>query len=100
MEHKPVRRSFDRQFKIDAVHLITEGGRRATEVARDLGISVNVLYRWKKQLTEDSQNAFPGKGFLKAEDAEFKRVLRENEVLKQERDILKKALAIFSTRRV
>ena len=59
------RRKYDRQFKIEAVRLVTEEGRRATEVARNLGIHVNLIYLWKKQLAEDPQEAFPGHGNLK-----------------------------------
>ena len=61
------RRKYDRQFKTEAVRLVTESGRRAAEVARDLGIHVNLIYLWKKQLAEDPQEAFPGLGKLKPE---------------------------------
>jgi putative transposase len=114
MDEKRIRRSFDREFsewspsdKLDAVRLINEEGRTAAEVARDLGISVNVLYKWRRQLTQDPNNAFPGKGFLsewspsdKPDEVEFKRVLRENEILKQERDILKNLGHILNSTRM
>jgi transposase len=90
------RRKHDRQFKIEAVRLVTAGGRRAAEVARDLGIHVNLIYLWKKQLAEDPQEAFPGLGKLKPLEAEFRRLKRELADAKEERDILKKALAYFS----
>ena len=92
------RRKYDRQFKIAAVRLVTAGGRKAAEVARDLGIHVNLIYLWKKQLSEDPQEAFPGLGNLKASDAELRKLERELADVKEERDILKKALAIFSKR--
>ena len=92
------RRKYDRQFKLEAVRLVTKDGRRAAEVARDLGIHVNLIYLWKKQLVEDPQEAFPGLGNLKASDAEFRKLERELADVKEERDILKKALAIFSKR--
>ena len=92
------RRKYDRQFKIEAVRLVTEDGRRAAEVARDLGIHVNLIYLWKKQLSEDPQEAFPGLGNLKASAAELRKLERELADVKDERDILKKALAIFSKR--
>jgi len=79
--------------------LVTEDGRRATEVARNLGIHVNLIYLWKKQLAEDPKEAFPGLGRLKASEAELRTLQRELSDVKEERDILKKALAIFSKKR-
>jgi len=97
MESEQVRRRrFDKQFKMDAVRLVTEGGRRVTEVARDLGISVNAIYHWKWQLTKDGESAFPGKGHLKPEDEELRRLRKELADVKEERDILKKAIAYFT----
>jgi len=93
------RRKYDREFKIEAVRLVTEDGRRATEVARKLGIHVNLIYLWKKQLAEDPKEAFPGLGRLKASEAELRTLQRELSDVKEERDILKKALAIFSKKR-
>jgi len=93
------RRKYDRQFKIEAVRLVTEDGRKATEVARNLGIHVNLIYLWKKQLSKDPIEAFPGLGNLKSSDAELRKLQRELADVKEERDILKKALAIFSKKR-
>jgi transposase len=90
------RRTYDRTFKIEAVRLITEGGRRTAEVARDLGIHENLLYKWRQQFLDDTNHAFPGTGHLKPADEELRRLQRELEDVKEERDILKKALAIFS----
>ena len=93
------RRKYDRQFKIEAIRLVTEDGRKATEVARNLGIHVNLIYLWKKQLAEDPKEAFPGLGNLKSSDAELRKLQRELADVKEERYILKKALAIFSKKR-
>ncbi len=93
------RRKYDRQFKIEAVRLVTEDGRKVTEVARNLGIHANLIYLWKKQLAEDPKEAFPGLGNLKSSDAELRQLQRELADVKEERDILKKALAIFSKKR-
>ena len=90
------RRSFSREFKLEAVRLVTEGGLSLSKAARDLGVGESVLGRWKKQLAEDPEEAFPGKGHLKSQDEELRRLRRENEILRQERDILKKAVGIFS----
>ena len=94
MAHK--RRSFSREFKLESVALMTEGGISVAPASRDLGISESVLGRWKRQFTEDPTEAFPGKGRLRSQDEELARLRRENEVLRQERDILKKAVGIFS----
>lgn len=90
------RRKFDVEFKREAVRLITSGGRKVSEVARDLGISDNLLSRWKQQLTSDPAHAFPGKGRLKPDDEELRRLKKQLADVTEERDILKKALAIFS----
>ena len=83
---------FDWDFKLSAVKMVTEGGHKVTEVARSLDIDVNRLYLWKKQLGDNGDKAFPGKGHL-TELAALRRQLREVEM---ERDILKKAVGIFS----
>ena len=90
------RRSFSREFKVEAVRLVTEGGLSLSQAARDLGVVESVLGRWKKQLDEDPVEAFPGQGHLKSQDEELRRLRRENEILRQERDILKKVVGIFS----
>jgi transposase len=64
--------------------------------ARDLGVAESALWRWKKQLEEDPGGAFPGKGKLKPQDEEVRLLRRENALLRQELDILKKAVGIFS----
>jgi len=93
------RRSFDRAFKVEAVRLVIEEGRTAAAVARELGIGVNLLHRWKRQLTDNGSDAFPGKGHQPAEQDELRRLRRELGDVTEERDILKKAIAVFSDRR-
>jgi len=66
------------------------------QVSRDLGIGQNVLQRWKQQFTADPVQAFPGQGHLKPEAEELRQLRLENARLRQERDILKKAIAICS----
>ena len=90
------RRKFTKEFKEEAVRLIVDEGRRTTEVSRELGVGVNSLDRWKRKYAEGKIEPFPGKGRLSQEDAELRRLKREHEVLRMERDILKKAAAIFS----
>lgn len=92
-------RSYDRSFKIEAVRLVVDEGRPLARVARELGIHENQLYRWKKKFLAEGSEAFPGTGHQTAEQAELHRLRRENADLREERDILKKAIAIFSPRK-
>ena len=89
---KGKKKRFDREFKMSAVKMVTEGGHKAAEVARSLGIDANRLYLWKMQFGDNGDKAFVGKGHL-SEMAALRRKLREVEM---ERDILKKAVGIFS----
>ncbi len=93
------RRTFTQEFKEDAVRLVTERGVSVAHAAQDIGIHENTLHKWIRQYRADPDEAFPGKGRLKPKDEEFRRLQRENAVLKEERDILKKALGIFSKHR-
>ena len=90
------RRRFTKEFKLEAVRLIVEEGRRISELARELGVGENLLGRWKKKSEEGEIDPFPGKGRLSPEDEELRRLRRENKRLRMEHEILKKAVAIFS----
>lgn len=90
------KRIIDKEFKIEAIRLASEPGNTQAGIERDLGISSGIISRWKKELLKNGEQAFPGKGHLKPEDDELRRLKRENERLRRERDILKKAVAIFS----
>jgi transposase len=94
-----VLKQYSRDFKIEAVRLLETSGKSASELERELGIGKGNLSRWRRKLAEDDQGAFPGHGRLPPEQEEFRRLKRENEILRQERDILKKAIAIFSERK-
>ena len=93
---KKKRKSYSREFKLEAVGLITKKGYSIAEASRNLGIEYSVLRRWKTQLGGDPQYAFPGKGNLKAPDEGVRRLKRKLERVTEERDILKKALAYFA----
>ena len=93
---KAGRRTFTREFKLEAVRLSMEEGRAGSDVAKELGIHPNVLYRWRKEFLEDSEDSFPGQGKLKASDEEVARLRREVALLREDREILKKALVFFS----
>ncbi len=89
-------RRYTREFKIEAVRLSEEDERSVAEVARELGIHPNNLYKWRAQFAEEGEEAFPGKGHLSSQDEELRQLRRENMRLREERDILKKAVIFFS----
>ena len=89
------RKNYSKQFKIDAVKLVTEQGYKVSEAARNLGIHHTSLRNWKKQLETDGNQSFPGKGFISPEKEELYRLHKENKRLRMEREILKKAAAFF-----
>ena len=74
MEGDRKRKTYDKEFKLDAVRLIVEEGRSVASVARDLGVNENSLHHWKKKYAEDGKEAFPGHGKLKPEDEELRRL--------------------------
>lgn len=90
------RKTYSREFKVETVKLITERGENVSQVALDMGIHENTLYKWIRELSAKPEEAFPGKGHMASEAEELHRLKKENERLKMERDILKKAMAIFS----
>jgi len=89
------RKHYSKQFKIDAVKLVTEQGYKVSEAARNLGLHHSSLKRWKKQLETNGNQAFPGKGHMTSEKEELYRLRKENKRLRMEREILKKATAFF-----
>lgn len=90
------RRRFTREFKIETVKLVTTGDNSVTQIAEDLGIHPNTLYKWTRQYSDKPQDAFPGTGHMTPDAEMIRQLKRENDRLKMERDILKKAMAIFS----
>ena len=90
------RRKFSREYKLEAVKMVKERGVALKQVARDLDLNENMLRRWVREFGEDPQDAFPGLGQMKPEQAEIARLQREVAKLKMERDILKKAAGYFA----
>jgi len=90
------RRSFTREFKLEAVRLVKERGVSVAQAARDLDVHGNMLRKWIRDFEADPQQAFPGQGQMKPEQLEIERLRREVIKLKAERDILKKAAAYFA----
>ena len=92
----PNRRQFAKEFKVNAVRMIGRDGRSAASVARDLGVDPNVLYRWKQDLSQHKEEAFPGHGRLMAQEEELRKLRRELSRLQEENQILKKTIGYFS----
>jgi transposase len=88
--------TFDKNFKQEAVRLVQTSGKSQRQVAEDLGIAMSTLSRWCSEMATNGDRAFVGSGNQQPEAEELRRLRRENDILRQERDILKKALAIFS----
>jgi transposase len=89
------RRQFTDAFKSEAVRLTQELGRPVAQVARELGISDNVLYRWRTEQRQVEAQGRTRQG-VRAEQDELTRLKRENEMLRKERDFLKRAAAFFA----
>ena len=96
MGRQKKRRQFAREFKLEAVKQVVEGGRPIVEVAKSLGLSRVVLSRWKKAFQKEGAVAFPGKGKQTPENAEIARLKRELADSRQDVEILKKAAAYFA----
>lgn len=90
------RRTYPKEFKVEAVQLVVERGRTMADVARSLGIRDKLLSKWKQQYGEQASEAFPGHGKRNAHDQELLDAKRELKRVTEERDILKKALAYFA----
>jgi transposase len=90
------RRTYTPEFKAEAVKLVTEQGYSVAEAARSLGIHDTLLRSWKQALEVQGDQAFPGHGNPSSSEAELRRLRAENQRLRAERDILKKATALFA----
>ena len=88
------RRRFSRDFKIEAVKLVLDGGVSVAQAARDLGIGENLLHTWKRKYKEDP--SFGRASRLTAEQEEIRRLRRELKQARQDQEILKKAAAYFA----
>ena len=92
---KKTRRQFSPEFKREAVELASQPGTRTAEIAKDLGIGTNLLWRWKRELADHGNKAFVGQGA--ARDEELMALRRELAKVKKERDFLKDAAAFFAS---
>jgi transposase len=89
-------KTYTREFKVEAVQLVKSSGKPMSQIARELGVSDSALYQWCKHEASQGEQAFPGSGHQTAQEEEIRRLKRELEVARQERDILKKVVSIYS----
>ena len=90
------RRTYTDEFKREAIQLLESSDKTARQLERELGLGKTCLSRWKRELEEKGQQAFPGQGHISPEQEQVQELERQVEVLRQERDILNKAVAIFA----
>jgi transposase len=92
------RRKYSKEFKLEAITLYENGERSQEEVERELGITKGLLGKWIETLQKQpkKEEAFPGNGRLPDSEARIRQLERENAQLRQDKDILKKVLMIFS----
>ena len=94
------RQSYSKEFKLEAVRLLEEGKKPAADLARELGIPRNRLYKWKDQIEQLGDAAFPGQGRKLSTDTqadEIARLKRELARVEEENEILKKAAVFFAS---
>jgi len=92
------RKKYTKEFKLEAIRMYENSERPASEIERELGISAGLLSRWKQLYDKlpKKEEAFPGNGNLMDTDARIRQLERENFQLRQDKDILKKVLEMFS----
>ena len=88
-------RKYDKEFKINSIKLYRESGKKLEEIARDLGIPKSTLYTWVQEFKEHGEDSFVGSGQIKPCNEEIYRLKKQLADVTMERDILKKAAAIF-----
>ena len=91
-----IRKQYTKEFKQEAVGLVTEHGYSYAEAGRSLGINANMISRWKREQAATGVDAFPGNGRLTPEQQRIHELEKQNRRLQMERDILKKATAFFA----
>ena len=89
-------RTYDKDFKINAANLYRNSNRPIKAIAQEMGLATSTLSKWIREYGEQGEKSFPGKGNPKVYEEELRALRKELAHVRQERDILKKALAIFS----
>ncbi len=87
---------YSKEFKLDAISLVTEQNYSQAEAARSLGLDPKLISRWLKEHTQEEGQAFRGNGKLTAEQLEIKHLREAVKRLTMEKEILKKATAFFA----
>lgn len=96
MMSKEPKRSFNREYKQEVLELARTSGKSRAQLERELGLTSGQIRTWEKAVEQHQEQAFPGTGHQTETEAELRRLRRENEILRQERDILKKAMVVFA----
>ena len=91
------KRKFSKDFKLEAVKMVTEGGLSRSEVGRKLEISPTLIGNWLRAFQADGTVAFPGNGRLKPEDDKVRKLEREVRALREQNAFLKKTAAFFAS---
>jgi transposase len=89
-------RHYDKDFKLNTVNLCKTSGRSKNKIAQELGVPKSTVCKWVKEYHQEGSESFRGKGYIKSSEEELKALRKELHHVRQERDILKKAVAIFS----
>jgi transposase len=90
------KRTFTKEYKLEVLELARMSGKSKAQLERELGLTPGQIGTWEKALEHHKADAFPGTGHQTETEAELRRLRRENEILRQERDILKKAMVVFA----
>ena len=90
------RKTYTREFKLEALRLAETSGRPITQVERELGLGQGTIAHWRREVQRNGVEALPGHGHLLPSEERLRQLERENAILRQERDILKKAIAVVS----
>ena len=90
------KRTFTKEYKLEIIELARTSGKSKAQLERELGLTAGQIGNWEKALEQHKEQAFPGTGHQTETEAELRRLRREVEILRQERDILKKAMVVFA----
>lgn len=93
------RKSYTKEFKVEALRLAETSGKTISQIERELGLPKGSIFRWRAASSRHGAEAFPGKGHLPSSEEQLRCLERENLILREERDILKKAIAVLSPKR-
>ena len=90
------RRTYPKEFKLETLKLAETSEKSVSQIEREMGLPAGIIFRWQRQARQDGEKAFPGHGNLKEAEDRIAQLEKENSNLRMERDILKKAVRVFS----